>query len=201
MPRITEERLQDRRASIIAAARQVFAEKGYEQSAINDIAQIAGTSDGLIYHYFDGKKGLLVEVIDSVYRNLIEGTESAIAEQTDFRGMLTVLVDRHVHSFADDPDLSRLFIAEIRNFDDHADSAGNRLNHVYSSVFLRVLAKGVEEGKVSGKLDPRLVRDIFFGGIKQLALRHISDGVPLEVASVTRQVVAFLIGGLAATDA
>ena len=198
MPRITDERLQDRRASIIAAARQVFARNGYEQSAINDIAQIAGTSDGLIYHYFDNKKGLLVEVVDSVYRSLIEGTERAIEDRSDFRGMLTILVERHVRAFADDPDLSRLFIAEIRNFDDHAESAGHQLNHLYSSIFLRVLAKGIEEGKVSGKLDPRLVLDMLFGGIKQLALRHINDDMPIEVASISRQIIALLLGGLAA---
>ena len=86
MPRITAERLQDRRDSLLAAARQVFARKGFAQTSISDIAQVAGTSDGLIYRYFSSKRDLLLEVLTDFYGRLIAGTEQAIEAQPDFAG-------------------------------------------------------------------------------------------------------------------
>jgi TetR/AcrR family transcriptional regulator, fatty acid metabolism regulator protein len=197
MPRITAERLQDRRDSILAAARTVFARKGFAQSSIGDIAQAAGTSDGLIYRYFDSKRGLLLEVLGAFYGRMIAGTEQAIEAAPDFQGKLRALVHRHVQAFADDTDLCRLFIAEVRNFDDYVGSASQDLNRRYVSILLRVIARGVEEGAVSPEIDPRLVRDMLFGGIEQLAWCHISGGMAIDVASTARQISALLLNGLA----
>lgn len=196
MPRITAERLQDRRDSILAAARQVFARKGFAQASISDIAQAAGTSDGLIYRYFESKRILLVEVLSAFYGRLIAGTEQAIDAQPDFAGKLTALVQRHIQAFAEDTDLCRLFIAEVRNFDDYVGSASQELNRRYTSILLRVIAAGVEQELVSPEIDPRLIRDMLFGGIEHLAWRHISSGIAIDVPGAARQISAMLLCGL-----
>ncbi|WP_157219625.1 TetR/AcrR family transcriptional regulator [Flavisphingomonas formosensis] len=201
MPRITAERLQDRRDSILAAARQVFARKGFAQASISDIAQIAGTSDGLIYRYFESKRVLLIEVLSAFYGRLIAGTEQIIDAQPDFAGKLTALVQRHVQAFAEDTDLCRLFIAEVRNFDDYIGSASQELNRRYTSILLRVIASGVEQGAVSPEIDPRLIRDMLFGGIEHLAWRHISGGIAIDVDGTARQISTLLLGGLKGTAA
>jgi AcrR family transcriptional regulator len=199
MPRITAERLQDRRDSILAAAREVFARKGFAQTSISDIAQVAGTSDGLIYRYFESKRVLLLEVLSAFYGRLIVGTEQNIDAVTDFDGKLTALVHRHVQAFAEDTGLCRLFIAEVRNFDDYVGSASQELNRRYTSILLRVIAKGVEQGVVSPEIDPRLIRDMLFGGIEHLAWRHISGGVAIDVDGTARQISTMLLHGLRGT--
>lgn len=49
-----------RRAQIIGAAAQVFAEKGFHRATTKEIAMAAGVSEGTIYNYFDSKAGLLI---------------------------------------------------------------------------------------------------------------------------------------------
>lgn len=62
-------RFKQRRRQIISAAVQLFSEKGYYQAKVQDIAQRAGISAGLIYQYVQDKETLLLlailDVLDS----------------------------------------------------------------------------------------------------------------------------------------
>ena len=48
----------ERRARILAAAQEVFAQRGYHGSSLDDIAKASGTSKALIYEHFDSKRAL-----------------------------------------------------------------------------------------------------------------------------------------------
>ena len=54
---------EERRASIAAAATEVFAKRGYEGARIEEIADAAGVSKALIYEHFDGKRELYAYVM------------------------------------------------------------------------------------------------------------------------------------------
>jgi AcrR family transcriptional regulator len=52
------------RERILAAALDVFAEKGYEAASISDVTERAGVSRGLVTYYFPGKTKLAAELLD-----------------------------------------------------------------------------------------------------------------------------------------
>ncbi len=54
---------EDTRAQILASARRLFAEQGYERASMRAIARDAGVDPSLIVHYFGTKHGLLVEAL------------------------------------------------------------------------------------------------------------------------------------------
>ncbi len=56
---------QDTRASILDAARRVFAEKGYDQSSIRAIASAAEVDPALVHHYFGTKEKLFLASMDA----------------------------------------------------------------------------------------------------------------------------------------
>jgi AcrR family transcriptional regulator len=47
------------RAAILAAAKQMFADRGFEATTVRDIARAAGVTERTFYRYFDGKEGLI----------------------------------------------------------------------------------------------------------------------------------------------
>lgn len=51
--------------SLIEAARELFAEKGYENSTTKEIATLAACNEALIQRYFEGKEGLLLAVLQA----------------------------------------------------------------------------------------------------------------------------------------
>ena len=56
--------VEDRREQIIDAAMRIFAQKGFARATNKDVAQEAGITPGLIYHYFENKEALLMAVIE-----------------------------------------------------------------------------------------------------------------------------------------
>lgn len=55
---------EDTRGAIVAAARTVFAAKGYEAATMRGIARVAGVDPRLLHHYFAGKEDVFIEAMD-----------------------------------------------------------------------------------------------------------------------------------------
>src|SRR4051795_4680294 len=62
MPKVTQEHLDARRAEILAGARRAFAEHGYEGATVARLEAATGLSRGAIFHYFENKTDLFVEL-------------------------------------------------------------------------------------------------------------------------------------------
>ena len=57
-------------AAILASARTLFAERGFEATSIDDIALAAGVAKGAIYHHYPSKEAIFLEVLDAVHRDV-----------------------------------------------------------------------------------------------------------------------------------
>jgi TetR/AcrR family transcriptional regulator, transcriptional repressor of aconitase len=62
VPKVTQEHLDARRAQIIEGARRAFAEYGYEGATVARLEAATGLSRGAIFHYFENKQQLFVEL-------------------------------------------------------------------------------------------------------------------------------------------
>lgn len=113
--------VEDRREQILDAAMHVFAEKGFARATNKDIAQRAGITPGLIYHYFESKEALLMSIVESRSPLKIEGTFSpdmlALPAKTLFRTIvirvLTIVETGDFVAFA------RMLVPELLNGEAH----------------------------------------------------------------------------------
>lgn len=69
----------ERREQLVGVARSVFAERGYEATTIEEIAERAGVSKPVIYQHFGGKEGLYAVVVDREVRFLTDSIAHAFA--------------------------------------------------------------------------------------------------------------------------
>jgi len=185
-----------RRAAILRAARLIFSEKGYEDASITDIARLAAVADGTIYRHFTNKKDLLYHVMIAFYERIIADVEQEVAQASDFRDRLYRLIRRHLLVFAEDVDLCRLFIREVRTADDYYNSLVYALNRHYTSILLDILKHGADEGEMLPDVNPKMVRDMVYGAIEHLAWRMVSGKGVLKIDALARQLSEVVLFGI-----
>ena len=69
-----------RRLQLIEVARGLFAEKGFEGTSIEEIAQRAGVSKPIVYEHFGGKEGLYAVVVDREMQTLLEMVTASLVQ-------------------------------------------------------------------------------------------------------------------------
>lgn len=68
-----------RRAQLIGVARAIFAERGYDGTSIEEIAQRAQVSKPVVYEHFGGKEGLYAVVVDREMEDLLERITASLS--------------------------------------------------------------------------------------------------------------------------
>ena len=63
---------ENRRAELIAAAQRLFAERALDEVSLEDVADAAGASRALIYHYFAGKQELYLAALRAAATELVD---------------------------------------------------------------------------------------------------------------------------------
>lgn len=71
-----------KRQSILKVAAGFFAQKGYDRSSMNDLAQACGVSKALIYHYHDSKEALLFDILFNHFDQIITAINDVDLTQT-----------------------------------------------------------------------------------------------------------------------
>lgn len=81
----------ERRHQLINVARSLFAERGYEGTAIEEVAHRAGVSKPVVYEHFGGKEGLYAVVVDREMTALLDGVTASLTNNR-FRGRVEAVV-------------------------------------------------------------------------------------------------------------
>lgn len=81
----------DKRNQILAGAREVFFERGFDAASMGDIARAAGVSKGTLYVYFENKEDLFGELVSSECNETAERIFVLDAEEEDVETALTKL--------------------------------------------------------------------------------------------------------------
>lgn len=67
-----------RARQLLDAAAELFVEKGFEATSIDDIVAAAGTAKGTFYHHFDSKTALLLALRDDIVQRFSDGVIGAV---------------------------------------------------------------------------------------------------------------------------
>ncbi len=104
---------ENRRRSILAAARSVFFEDGFQLATVDDVAARAEVSKGTVYLYFESKETILAHLLLEGLEELIAVLEEAYAAERDIAPTerLRRLAMAYLHFFHTNPHYHRLIMA------------------------------------------------------------------------------------------
>jgi AcrR family transcriptional regulator len=85
--------------AILAAAAQVFSEKGYHSATMRDIAALAGTSLAGMYYYFASKEAMLYSIQNYCFSAVLAGLRERLTHEQDPWRRLYVFIENHLRFF------------------------------------------------------------------------------------------------------
>ncbi len=185
---------------ILAAARDVFCEKGYEHAAVAEIAARMGVVEGTIYKYFSTKRDLLLRVLEHWYEEMFGDYARDLTGVQSARARLRLLVWRHLRSIRDYPLLCRLMFREVQSEHDYRGTVLHDLNRRYTQLLVDVISEGAASGEFRNDIPPALLRSMIYGGIEHHSWNYVCGRSSLEIDSIADQMVAVLCGGIAVTE-
>ena len=75
------ERYDRKRDHVVLQAARVFAERGYDETSVQDLADELGIAAGGLYHYFGGKEQLLIAICDQLMEPLLRDAQELAADE------------------------------------------------------------------------------------------------------------------------
>jgi AcrR family transcriptional regulator len=194
-PRLAREQ---RVGDILIAARDVFCEKGYEHTAVSEIAARIGVVEGTVYKYFESKRDLLLKVLENWYEEMFGDYARDLSGIAGTRARLRLLIWRHLRSIKEYPLLCRLMFREVRSERDYHGSALHTLNRRYTQLLVDVLDEGVRIGDFRSDLPMPLLRDMVYGSIEHYTWNFVCGRGQLDIDQIAEQITALLCDGIAA---
>lgn len=146
-----------RRQAMLRAAQAVFAEQGYTQATLDEIAERAEFGKGTLYNYFeDGKEGLLFATFDEVYDDLHEMIDSTFAQVNEsshsFREAFHELVVRSFTYYEEREELFLILIREAHRLCFSADVDKAAYFQEQQQRMIDTLAPAVETAVEHGRI-------------------------------------------------
>ncbi|MBB3178515.1 TetR/AcrR family transcriptional regulator [Variovorax sp. Sphag1AA] len=187
---------EDKRTAILRTAAQLFAEKGYEATSLDNIAERLGMHKATLYHYVDNKESILYQCLVLSFGDLDEVIEKtkdrsipvlerlrlyvrslAVAQNNDFGRCLILVGSRPLEMTQG---------GDIRQFQRRLDATVRDL-----------ITEGIADGSIK-PCDPSMFSALLFGALNWVPRWHSESG-KLSVQQVADTFMDMVINGISAT--
>jgi AcrR family transcriptional regulator len=189
-----QERYERRRQLIVYEAAKIFAQRGYDQTTMADLAASLGLATGALYHYFDSKEQLLISICDQLMDPLLDQARELMRRDDESpEERLRQMVQIWVACVIDHRHHMRVFQQER-----HGIEVGDQWRGVRDSrkAFERLVARALRDAHATGgaQIDTRLALVALLGMVNHTALWYRPRGrySPSEIAD---GYLALLVGG------
>src|ERR1017187_10248153 len=184
-----------KRKAVLKTAAQLFLEKSYGRTSMNDMAERPNITKPALYHYFDNKEDILVEC----YRLGVGLIDETLGDIADRRGTGLQKVEAFVRSYATVMTVN--FGRCVMRLDEGDLTEDARMEvRAYKRKIDRRLRSFIQEGIADGSIAPcdtKIAAFSIAGSLNWICMWYEPDG-PLSPGEIATQFARILTQGLAA---
>jgi AcrR family transcriptional regulator len=194
----------DRKAELLHHAEVLFAERGYEDTRMIDIAAAAGVAKGLVYWYFENKETLFQEIVVDMGRRLRRAQGAAIGGIDDPLERLYVGTAESVRFVAGNHRLYGIILSQVRG-DRRLREARSQSERLQADDATALLAEGQERGLVRDDDDPAVLAHANAGVVYYFVLlyaegRNGDSRRGLDIEEAAHGAARYVVRAVGATD-
>ncbi|MFQ5340233.1 MAG: TetR/AcrR family transcriptional regulator [Anaerolineae bacterium] len=188
----------ERRQQILEAAWRRFAQYGYENTTMDQIAELLPFSKALVYYYFDSKRDVFLALLREWADGVVARWSELVSAEQPPDAKLRTCIEFAVEILTEDPDLPRVemeFWGQV-----HRETVVTEtFREIYATLraeLAGILREGVEEG-LFRPVDPEALAAFIVGAYDGLALQAVADPGALDWPAITHSIFDTVMHGLA----
>jgi TetR/AcrR family transcriptional regulator len=184
----------DNRSAILAHALELFTDRGYEATGVQEIAERAGITKPTLYHYFGSKRGLLEALLEQNFSVL----EQAVQEAAEYARDLPLTLEKVTRVFFEfakaRPTFYRLQLAlwQAPRHDEAFLAVAPWNERLYQVIEQLFLQAAEQHGNMRGR--QRAYATTFLGMVNTYASMALNGYTTLEDPLVHQAVHQFMHG-------
>lgn len=136
-----EQRRSSRQGDFLAVAAELFAERGYAGTSVDDVGRRLGVSGPAVYWHFASKEALLTEMLSGISDELLAGGTRCVAEAVDGADALRRLVSWQVSFALEHPELITVHARDLAHVPEPARQRIRRTQRLYVEQWVASLAQ------------------------------------------------------------
>jgi AcrR family transcriptional regulator len=188
-----------RKKEIIAAASELFQEKGYTATSMSDIAAKVGLLKGSLYAHFPSKEDILLKVIEEPMNKVTEGLIQVRDSDLPWpekvrRGIFAQFDSRYISYYtAIFITLSELYTKARHDRNEFMFDSFRRHKEIWTDI----LQEGVDQGYTDGSMSAKTAYFALVGMINW-TYKWYSEGGTLTIEELSEQFARLFLGGFTA---
>lgn len=187
--------LDTREQQLLAIARRLFAQQGYDRTALRDISEAAGITKAALYYYFPNKDALFERVVLESLQILVDDVSAAVARETTPTARIRAFMEASAACI----DYGRdRWIAGSNAFwqgaKDGQRLAALQLRDGYEGLLRKCIVEGMAIGELRAA-DPAMVGRFLLSALNHMTRWHKPDG-KLTARQVMQQFLDMALYGL-----
>ena len=184
-----------RRDAILRAAIDVFAERGYFNAQVADVARAAGIAAGTVYLYFRSKDDLLVSIFERTVKERLAEGRVAVAGISDPAERLRRFARLHLGMLGRDRNLAIVFQVELRQSVKFMERFSSTLLQDYLGQIRGAFEDGQKKGLFRKDIHATSVAKMFFGALDEMATNWMLSRRRYNLESDADAVVDLFLDG------
>ncbi len=190
---------ESRKKEIINAAIEVFSQKGYHNTKVNDITHKAGISIGTFYIHFKNKRDLFIDVVEEVFHHIVGDAARNIKGEQNLGKRLIIRGRTFFENYTRYMEILNQLRAEIASEENWPQEKLNRMYRALTGPVIKEVREAIELGIVRPNVDPELLAFSLTGLIEVMSFRIKLDE-KYGIEDVLRFIGDFLVNGLVPED-
>lgn len=187
-----------RRSQILAAAIQVYADRGYHRTRVEDIADAAGVSKGTLYLYFESREHLFSAAFEDFMTRLSEGLAEITASDAPPLERLAQVVTASLDAVRRHETLSRVMVdfwsATLHNPDvPHIDAS--RQYREIRQMIAALLDEAAKRGEIRPDR-PALTESVLMAAMDGIILHWLMSPDLVDIDTATEQLLDLIVSAI-----
>jgi TetR/AcrR family transcriptional regulator, fatty acid metabolism regulator protein len=181
---------------ILDAAVAVFADKGFFNSRISDIADRAEVADGTVYLYFKNKEEILMTAINTAFDAFMRHARTEVEKLPSPAERLRRLAFLHLDALGSNRNLAVVFQMELRQ----STRFLSEFSHHHMVEYLSLVRDTINQGQTSGlfrrDMSDKIAANCFFGALDEMVTSWVLSGHEYRLSNAADSVLDIFLNGM-----